>query len=187
MRQLSVFGTAGNIKLINYGIFEEESDYRIHVCPVVKRAYCYPTIPMKEMLRFNASVLQKRTARQGKLVTAEGFIVPIQMIPELQEIQIPELLLVRHRFFEDDSTTKKGQKAVQISKALLEQGLVQIAVSVEEINDIELQIKGGDTQVIVNSGVIFQIKCDKNGGSKKHGGTGNLFIQTHECNPHHYH
>ena len=187
MRQLDIFGGSGNTRLVNYGIFTEESDYRIHVCARVKKAYCYPTIPMQEMLRFNGANFQKKAAYQGSLKTAEGLVVPINFIPELQEIDIPELLVVRHRFFEDESTTAKGQKAVKIATALLEGGLVKVAVSVQEIHDLELQIKGHDTQVIVNSGIVFQIKCDMKGGSKKHGGTGNLFVQTHECNPNHYH
>lgn len=187
MQQLDIFGGSGNTRLVRYGIFDEESDYRIHVCAYVKKAYCYPTILMREMLRFNGQNFQKKSAYQGKLLTAEGYVVPINFIPDLQEINIPELLIVRNRFFEDESTTSKGQKAVKIASALLESGLVRVAVSVEEIHDLELQIKGQDTQVIVNSGIVFQVKCDMKGGSKKHGGTGNLFIQTHECNPNHYH
>jgi hypothetical protein len=187
MQQLNIFGGRGNTGLFQYGIFEEESDYRIHVCVHIKKAYCYPTILMREMLRFNGGNFQKRNAYQGGIKTAEGYIVPINFIPDIQEIDIPELLVVRYPIGEKQTTTIKGRNAVSIASALLEGGLVRVAVSVDEIQDLDLQIKGQDAQVVVNSGIVFQIKCDMKGGSKKHGGTGNLFVQTHECNPNHLH
>ena len=79
-------------------------------------------------------------------------------------------------------TSIKGQWAVDIVKHSLKLGMVPFKFKVDEITDKDLQIKGKDI-IAVNSFSI-QVKCDWSAGPKEKGGTGNLYIQTHECNPH---
>ena len=50
-------------------------------------------------------------------------------------------------------------------------------------------LKGGHlegdvvTDLLVTASLRIQVKCDYRGGPRELGGSGNLFLQTHECNP----
>jgi len=53
--------------------------------------------------------------------------------------------------------------------------------TVQEINERMMQISGID--VTMQDNMKIQVKMDYNGGDKRLGGTGNLYLQTAECNP----
>jgi hypothetical protein len=80
-----------------------------------------------------------------------------------------------------ESTGTKGQKAVYVVHEMLKRGLIPIKQNIETITEQDMQISG--TDIIVHSNIRIQVKCDWKAGTKELGGTGNLFIQTAECNP----
>ena len=80
-----------------------------------------------------------------------------------------------------ETTSTKGLKAVAIVVAMLKQGMIALPLNTKVIDDKALQIKG--TDVIVQNTLHLQVKCDFAAGPRDHGGTGNLFLQTQECNP----
>lgn len=180
-KQIALFPNRrpGNTRLVNYGIFQEMADYRIHVCPYVQRAYCFPVEALKSFLQ--STRFEERPVYTRGLLTAKGFIVPWQAVPDVQETPIPTPTLAQHSISPDDSTSVKGEKAVLIAKDILERGLFKFSLNAIDVADLDLQISGQD--ITVNSKFTFQVKCDLKGGSKESGGTGNFFIQTYESNP----
>ena len=173
----------GNTALVQYGILEEKSDYRAHVCIAAMTAYVFPTEEGRRAIEGG----NHRTARayQGDHVTAEGLLVPPDDINECQAVGIPEHWLVSLNFSESDSTTDKGEKAVKVVKGMLKKGMIALPLVANQIDDKDMQIEGVD--IIVTGRVRIQVKCDYRGGDRRLGGTGNLFLQTKECNPYGLH
>lgn len=174
----------GNTTLVPYGIQNEESDLRIHVCPVAKHVYVFPT--KHGVQAIDTGKFEKKPGYQdihgcnGK--TAEGYLVPPSSIEGCISIRIPVFILVRYPIYQWDSTTDKGNKATAIVADLLRLGRIPLKADPEVIHDSDLQIKGTDITVKLNTRI--QVKCDFAGGDKRHGHvTGNLFLQVAECNP----
>ena len=164
-----------NTKLIEYGIFQYDSDYCAHVGFVAAMIFLYETEYMKKFISSNS--YRKAPAYQGNIKTAEGFLVPWDK-PDLITINLP-ILNKKYSFCSDTST--KGQWAVDVVKHALRLGMIPFRFKVDEITDKDMQIKGKD--IIAISTFSIQVKCDWKAGPMEKGGTGNLFIQTHECNP----
>lgn len=173
----------GNSTLVDYGIQTEGSSLRAHVCVIVQRIYVYPTACGIQAIKTG-----KYTARPvytGAIQTATGYAVPWNEIPRCVSVGVPNWLMSRAAFDEDDTTTKKGEKAVWLCKTMLEFGAFPLPSMPEVIDDTRLQIEG--TDIIITMNARIQVKCDYRGGAKEHGGTGNLFLQTAECNPYRAH
>jgi len=170
------------MSLYKHGIEEDESTYRIHVGFQAKVIYVFLT----ENGRKAAAELQreKYAGQPGvSYKTARGKAVPWQQIEGCIEIPIPSDIHSQVNCRMAQTTSVKGAKAVQVVKEMFLRGLIPISFHVAEVMEQDLQIKGLD--MVVKSHVTIQIKCDYRCGSRHLGGTGNIFLQTHECNPLH--
>lgn len=169
----------GNRSLIRYGIQQEQSDLRAHVCFVAGALYVYPTNAGKATIerRWYPDV----PVRTRNIITARGYLVPPNDIDGCLRTEIPDELLARYEIRERDTTTVKGNKALAIVTAMLEDALFPLPLRSSLIEDMQLQVKGLD--VLIAANIRIQVKCDFNGGEKHIGGTGNLFLQIAECNP----
>jgi hypothetical protein len=168
---------AGNTALVQYGIQTEDSDMRVHISAVSRRAYVYLT---KSGLDAIQSGNFRKVAVYTKYIkTAEGYLVPPDKIPGCYSVNIPDEDWIEINNLE--STSEKGRKAVEITKRLLKRKLISVPVSIAEITDEVMQVKG--TDIYVSARVQIQVKCDFSAGHKEYGGTGNLFLQISECNP----
>ena len=115
--------------------------------------------------------------------TAVGSIVKPESIDNLKSIPIADWRF--DGFTEDLSTSEKGNRAVLIVQDLLKAGAFPLWVEGEFIKDTQIQIKG--TDVIVKGQWKIEVKCDFRASEKRRlpdpRCTGNLFLQTAECNP----
>ncbi|MBU1067002.1 hypothetical protein KKE60_04415, partial [Patescibacteria group bacterium] len=166
----------GNTQLVEYGIFNEGSLLRAHVCVASRVVYVFETGKVVELIR--SGNYRNVPVYTGDIVTATGYLVPPMDIPGCFEVHVPVKWWGKVGFREDENTTIKGNKAVAVVKGLLKNGLFPLKVNPKEIKGQELQIKGLD--IYVHLKTLIQVKCDYNGGEN---GTGNLFIQDKECNP----
>lgn len=175
----------GNTNLVEYGILNDESDFRAHVGMKVRHVFWYKTDNGKDCVR--SGKYEDAKARQGEheFVTAVGKKVPPQDIAGCHAYGIPDDLFSEIDPNCMDTTTEKGRKAVLIVTEMIKRGIIPLQMDVIEITDRDLQIKGMDIFITVSMHV--QVKCDWNCGPKEWGGTGNLYLQTHECNPYRRH
>lgn len=168
----------GNTELVNYGIREEESDIRAHVSVQGKVVYVFPT---QEALTIIETRQYKSVAvYTNGIQTARGFLVPPDDIKHCQEVCPPFHVWQAIRFCDHDTTSAKGEKAVNVIRWLLRAGRFPLWLESQIIKDYEMQVKG--TDILVRLDTKIQVKCDWKAGDRP-GCTGNLFIQTAECNP----
>lgn len=181
---ISTAPAIGNTKLVSYGIHNEGSDIRAHVCVNARMVYVYPT---SEGVR----AIQQGSYRSvpvftGRIQTATGYPVPPSRIHRCLPVNAKGFL-DRYPIVFTDSTSEKGRKAVSVVLAMLRMGWFPFFVATEEVRDDMLQIEG--TDIYVNAKMKIQVKCDFEGGEPKRLGrkgervTGNLFLQVAECNP----
>ena len=173
--------------LLDYGILQEKSDYRVHVCPRVRRVYIYET--SNGVKAIESGVYRSVPAFQPNVEgpTAEGFLVPPRDIDGCVEIVLRENEAAN--FFASDSTSQKGGKAQDLVCRLIKYGGLPIPRISNPVSDTDLDIQGVDI-IVVKPRVLYgdrdltiQVKCDLPGGDKNLGGTGYLFLQTRERNP----
>ncbi len=169
-----------NTELVAYGIHEERSDLRAHVGVIARQVYVFPTPRMIELLANRNGRYRERKVKTGNIVTANGKLVPLADVPLLRTVDIPGYIIEQAKFSETDSTSDKGAKAVRVVQWLLRTGGFPLRLNGEEVADFDMQVDGFD--IIVRAKLHIQVKCDWRAGIKV-GCTGNLFIQTHECNP----
>ena len=171
----------GNTTLVNYGIQNDKSDYRAHVCVNAHTVYVFKTSNAQAIIL--SKVFKKVPVFTGNIKTAVGYIVPYQEIVGIAEVMIPDRWMEKIEFSEYETPTMKGNKAVTIVKGLLKKGMFPIVTLGKEIKDKDLQIAGVD--IIVNVSLNIQVKCDYRGGGEKNypQTTGNVFLQIAECNP----
>lgn len=176
----------GNQVLVPYGIEQEQSDMRAHVSVIGQCVYVYPT---EEAIK----TIQEGTFRKGQakqivdgreVVTGEGWLIPPKMIARCRCVDIPALWLDQIKLKKHENETARGYKAVRIVTLLLRNGWFPIFVDPKVVEGLDMQISG--TDILVRGNIRIQVKCDFNAGDRK-GCTGNLFIQTAECNPHQKH
>lgn len=170
----------GNTRLVQYGIQTERSDLRAHVCVVAKSLYVYPTAA-------GVACLADPRYREvevftGSFVTARGRLVPPTAIKDCMLVPIPDTLVNIQR---TDTTTIKGRKATEIVATLMRDGFFPAMFAPQIIAKTSLQYEGVD--IVATANLRVQVKCDYDGGDQSLGGTGNLFLQTAECNPHNAH
>lgn len=170
-------------KLADYGIHNEKSDIRLHVCPKIQRVYLYET--KHGVAAIATGRYQKKPAGQyvnGQYhVTASGYLVPVFDIVGCQEFMLPDDIWRQYPMSENDSTSKKGMAAVRLVRAALIARAITLPGQVAVIEEKSLQIDGVD--LIVQVSLRLQVKCDFRGGNRALGGTGNLYLQTSELNP----
>jgi len=166
------------MNLVEYGIYEEKTDYRAHVCFPDGGVYLYRTNDAVDLLS-TACYPVKEAHQQGvDFATARGYIVPIPDIPGIRRFEIPGEWLAKLPVSRDSDTSAKGKAAMQVVKAMLKKGKIAFALNSNEVMDRQLQIEGAD--IIIDCHIRIQVKCDWMGGLS---GSGELYIQTHECNP----
>ncbi|MEM2125871.1 MAG: hypothetical protein QXQ53_05695 [Candidatus Methanosuratincola sp.] len=173
----------GNTTLVEHGIFTERADYRFHVCPTVKMVYLYKRSDVLDLLKkrryFPATVWTY--IHETKVCTAQGYLVPVSHIPNLRIFPIPTRLLQKYPITKDQTTSEKGRMAEEIVREMLRLGIIPLPHLFTAMPTTEQNIQGVD--LLLSTIQTAQIKCDFDGGHSVLGGTGNLFIQTHECNP----
>lgn len=168
-----------NTALVEYGIQNEESHFRAHVCYDAQRVYIFPTDVAKRLLETGKYELRKVMTKG--IVTATGYPVPVSHIQGIQEILIPLDLVRKYRVESSMATGLMGKLATLITAEMIRSGLIPLPVQVDVTDDKSLQIDG--TDIIVSSALHIQVKLDRRGGDRRYGGTGNLFLQISECNP----
>jgi hypothetical protein len=183
---------SGNRRLVDYGIQNEGSDYRAHVCYPIMRVYVFSTQNGRQGLeRAKVAGLKPIPVYTNGIVTATGLPVPISWIEDVREIQIPLDIWNRYHIDDFQDTSQKGQRAAFIVFDMLKRNLVPLPVQPSYADSPALQLEG--TDITINSELKVQVKCDFKGGDRRyadHNGkpaTGNLFLQESECNPYKRH
>lgn len=172
------------LKLVEHGIQNEQSDVRIHVCVMVRRLYVFKT--ENGMAAIKTGLYKARPAFQMvngvKRQTATGYVIPWNKIEGCTPVVLPEPLLKANPIHETDKPDIKGKNARVIAVRLLEDGRLPIPMKVNVVENTQQQIEGMD--LVVDSKIRIQVKCDFRGGNRDLGGTGNLYLQIAEANPH---
>jgi len=180
-------GTSCNNLLHEYGIQNEQSDLRAHVCPLVRRVYVYPTVEGQRAIK--GGRWPARKAYQPGVVgeTALGYCVPPFVIRRCVALEVRAEAWGAAHFDQNENTSEKGNKAVQFVAGMIRAGIFPLPCLLKDLveeADKAIQIKGDDITVTVGSSRIHvQVKCDYRGGDPTLGGTGNLYLQVAERNP----
>lgn len=170
------------MKMFEYGVQTELSDIRAHVGMTVCKVYVFPTKETKELIeKMSKENMSRRPAYQPGVSspTAWGFPVPWEQIPRIKEVRFPKGWILNWK--DTLSTTQKGAIAVDVVRNLLKLGRFPLWAEAIIPEDREIQIQG--TDIIVKQEFRIQVKCDAKCGSRELGGTGNIYLQTHESNP----
>ena len=168
------------MNLHEYGIAEEKSDIRAHVCLPGHMVTVYKTRDMVALLATRRYPIANGYQANIDFPTSKGFLVP------LDDIQ-PQHLLRSSRFpwgrwrHSEMGCKEKGDMAVLCVRAAIQANLFPLWLCGVVCADREIDIQG--TDIVVSANRRIQVKYDCGAHPKKNGGTGNLFIQTHECNP----
>lgn len=165
-----------------HGIFEDKSDYVVHVGVIAKAFFLFtPQAAIEAIIRLNPQTY----VPAGK-DRALGFCIPITEIKGLIVIPWPSYAGWKD-FREDMTTTEKGDHAHIAVLAALDAGIidlpgVEFPPAIQDVmNDKQAQYNGLDLRV-AHLGV--GIKHDRRAGPTGiYGCSGNLYIQTHERNP----
>lgn len=163
--------------MYKYGIQNEESDLRVHVSVCNATVYIFTPRAALDAINTHPEVRVKKAFQTGvSFATAEGFPMPVNYIPNIKAIKIPQHIFMEANFFKSDTTSEKGNKAVFCVKEMLKRNLIPFEFSVLEVTDRTMQISG--TDILVSAKYKIQIKCDWRIGE-----TGNIYLQTAELNP----
>lgn len=179
--------TLGNTELVEYGIQNETSDLRAHVCPNAGMVYVYPT--KRGLQAIDSGKYPKVNGFQPGIDTAtsEGYLVPPSDIWGCMPINARWHMDRIGKVLFSWSTTDKGLWAVNVVAELLKWGWFPLWGNSSVVEETDVQIKGID--IVITSSARVQVKCDFDGGEPKkprpRGSrvTGNLFLQVAECNP----
>jgi len=175
------------VNLVDYGIQNEESDVRAHVCPVARRVYVYPTTTGRAAV--DSGRYKKVPGWQPGVnePTAEGYLVPPFEIERCISLGVNDGVWERLGMAQAQDTSTKGRKALWLVKHMILAGLFPLPMIGTEVQEKDIQIRGADLIVAPRAGAerpfVVQVKCDYPGGEKALGGTGNLFLQVAESNP----
>lgn len=166
--------------MIKYGIEEEQSDIRAHVSLPGRRVTVYRTADMVALISSNSYQEKEATQPGVAFATGKGWTVPIGHIQ-------PQFVMTSDVFPWEDWTHhlmdcgQKGDMAVICVKAAILANKFPLWVCAHVNGDKELDIRG--TDIFVSAKRHIQVKYDALSYPRDEGGTGNLFIQSHECNP----
>ena len=180
-------GTNSDNLLHDYGIQNEQSDLRAHVCPLVRRVYVYPTAEGRRAIA--AGGWTPRPAYQAGVTgpTAMGYCVPPFAIRRCVALEVRAEAWEKVAFCDTDDTSEKGKKAVRFVRDMIRFGVFPLPYVIGECDtDLSrtMQINGDDIVVSVGTNQVhIQVKCDYRGGDDALGGTGNLYLQVAERNP----
>ena len=173
----------GNTQLVQYGIQTERSDLRAHVCVTAKALYVYPT--EAGIACVNNDKYREVEVPTGAYITARGRLVPPTEIEDCMLVPIPDALMARIDIQRTDKPTVKGRKATEIVATLMRWGFFPTSLVPQIVTATGLQYEGVD--IVATANFRIQVKCDYDGGGTRPHCTGNLFLQTAECNPYRAH
>jgi len=178
------------MSLTSYGIQNEKSLIRVHVCPIAKRVYVYPTQNGIKAIETGQYYCVHGYQNGIEEPTSKGYLVPPFHIKSCVGLGFRNKVWTAIDFNSDDTTSGKGDKAVKLVLSMIENGLFPFLaiVTANEITDKALQVEGQDiiisaSAIHVLEDIVIQVKCDYPGGEKSLGGSGNLFLQIAESNP----
>ncbi len=171
-----------NAELVEYGINEEESDIRAHVSILGKQVIVFKTQEVRGLI----SEHKYRTSQATQpgvngLITAEGLLVPISDITGRYVLRSADCPWPDNEAYQNMTLVQKGDWAVKVVRASIVHNKFPLWVAGVEVIDKEIDIRGMD--IIISARRRIQVKHDWGAYDRKHGGTGNVFIQTKECNP----
>lgn len=166
-------------QLFEYGIQTENSDVRAHVSVVNRTIYAFPTATAVMAIKKHQP--EEREATQPGAIgpTARGYVVPIELIPDLRKLPYHSWLMWSD-FRPELNTSEKGKLAVQCVIDCMKIGRFPFWIDASEDERQNVQI--GGTDIVVFCRKKIQVKCDWKCGEKPNG-TGNLFLQSAERNP----
>jgi len=171
-------------ELHEYGIMQEQSDTRAHVCSVVQRVYVFDTDAAREVIRNGSYPVREATQNGVKGRTATGWLVPPKDIPACVALSPRPHTWSHLDFSETHSTAHRGREAMRLVDGLIREGMFPLPAHPTGELTIDTDMEGKDIRVHVAKQIRhIQVKCDRRGGSKDLGGTGNLFLQKAERNP----
>jgi len=168
--------------LVEYGIYQENSDVRVHVCPYVERVYVFPTQEGIRALEENdyKALNAYQDGVSGR--TAIGYGVPPDDIQKCICVRVRRRVWAYLSFTRSASTSEKGGKAVRLVVGMIQRGMLPLPGRTTQ--DPTMEIDGTDIVAHFEEQTLnIQVKCDFRGGHKELGGLGGLFLQTHERNP----
>jgi len=179
----------GQRDLVKYGIQNEVSHIRAHVCPVAHRIYVYPTRSGLDAIDTKSYRLVAGYQRGVASKTSMGYLVPPFDIKKCVALTVNVAAWRHFNFQNSDDTSVKGHKAEEMIGKMLQHGMFPIPALGDVVEEKDIQLRGGDIFIKPNAlrkkEIIIQVKCDFPGGEKELGGTGNLFLQIAESNPLH--
>jgi len=173
---------SGNTQLVDYGIQNENSDFRVHVCPLAKCVYVYPTFCGVRAIK--SGKYRKVPVYTNGVETAQGYIVPYSKIENCVAVELLDRTWEEANILESLSEQEKGARAEALIVKILQLGFLPLPQTAIVVTDAETQIAGGDILASSTEKKI-QVKCDFKGGGQGdiNRCTGNLFLQIAECNP----
>lgn len=167
---------SGNTKLVEFGIWEDVSGWRAHVSS--STVFVFRTTALKWLLQ-NRSYRSGIPAYQRGILTAKGILVPHKDIPRLIPTKISSTYMHRAKWppKAGEPLDVTGRRAEWLYQAMVNEGAIRFYDPIEFEEQLREQIKGIDFTGYEPG--KHQVKADLKADT-----TGNLYIQTHECNPH---
>jgi hypothetical protein len=167
--------------MVSYGIQDDTSDLRFHVCVNAKHVYWFEPRHGNEAIETYKDELPQVPVFTGAIQTATGFLMPPDLIKSIRWAKIPDDIFNSAHFDLRDNQSTKGRKAESLVRSMIQAGLISLVMDTAVYSEKETQVAGLD--VVVKMAEDLQVKCDWKGGHKEFGGSGNLFLQDKECNP----
>jgi len=168
------------MNLCKYGIEEEQSDIRAHVSLPGRCITVFRTADMVKLIKENKFREVGATQPGVEYDTAKGRLVPLKAIKP-KGVLTSEVFPWGEYHHEEMDTGAKGDMAVECVIRAIRANKFPLWLNPEIEGNKDLDIQG--TDVIVSAKRRIQVKYDHLAYPKAKGGSGNLFIQTHESNP----
>ena len=160
--------------MFEYGIEKSTAHLWAHICPLDATIYLYPRLNM-------LNVLKKYPVSTGK--TFIGHLVTIRNNLKANDgfitgIEFGYRELKKHKW-ENASEHEAGEIGENIFVSLVDSGIIRLPAKSSKFREKKDQYMGKDFVLTAKiPETIIEVKFDRPGGVW---GTGNLFVQTHEC------
>jgi hypothetical protein len=170
--------------LVEHGIMNENSDYRVHIGVVAETAFVLETATVQRVIRENRYQIVQAMQDGVDGITSEGWLVPLCAFWPINEIDVSDLSEMSV-FSKPIPLDERGAAAEDVFRKLCEKR----GKSAQRVTNLATQISGGD---FIVAGKIVQVKCDWaagewNVGRVLHGRfqscTGNFYFEKAERNP----
>lgn len=157
---------------------------RVHLSPRTGMIYTFPTeLARKSALDGKWDAFEKSVGDMGDASTGLGYAVPTWAILGLVGTYWPALAASGK--FDNKTTSEQGRLATELVEFLIQRGRLPWLGDHPKLETRrEMQIRGVD---ITTDQHWVEVKYDELAGPEERGGSGNLFIQYAERNPHKRH